>query len=294
LVFGRSPDYPSGRRLFRRVVLAAVLGCSSAALANGHGPVYGLAPPTLGEGAFSLDVAAMARFAGPDVDSSFRAMLTYGITSDLQVSASLPMPLYMKGDLQPVRMMAMLPEPIAAEVMLGWRFHRQEPAVGARFESTLFLAFDYPVEAQPPGTPIVPSLMGALVTGYASRSVYAWLGVLYNRSMTASDARYHQGDQAMASLVLGYRPPFLERDAPHPDWRFFVEVIGEYTFPDEALGQTVANTGGGRVLVGPTVLGLFGAWGISGGPLFPVYSSLNGNQPADIVRLAIIFTYWWF
>lgn len=98
----------------------------------------------------------------------------------------------------------------------------------------------------------------------------------------------------MASLVLGYRPPFLRRDEPHPDWRLFIEGVGEYVRPDEVAGRLLPNTGGARVFVGPTVLGIFGVWAVSGGPLFPVYSALNGSQPADVVRLAVIFSYFWF
>ncbi|HUB07512.1 MAG TPA: hypothetical protein VMB50_10950 [Myxococcales bacterium] len=98
----------------------------------------------------------------------------------------------------------------------------------------------------------------------------------------------------MATLVLGYRPPFLQRDEPHPDLRIFLEAVGEYVMPDQGDGQTIPNTGGERIMVGPTALALFGAWGVSGGPLFPVCSDLNGTQEPDRVRLAVVFSYWWF
>jgi hypothetical protein len=278
--------------------LPVVLLLASRALANGHGPVYGLATPTLSEGGWAVDVGAMDRLAGTrSQDLNLRPMVSYGLTSDVQLSASVPLPLYSRGTLDPVRMMALMPAAPDVEMLLGWRFHRQAPAVGARFESTLYAGVDYPVEASPPGIAPAPAVVGALVTGYASRSIYAWIGGLYRRSLTALEAD-HPGDQIMASLVLGYRPPFLARDAPAADWRIFLEGVGEYTLGDQGQGQlagrTVPNTGGTEVLVGPTVLGLFGAWGISGGPLFPVYSALNGNQPTERVRLALIFTYWWF
>jgi hypothetical protein len=48
------------------------------------------------------------------------------------------------------------------------------------------------------------------------------------------------------------------------------------------------------MFVGPTVLGLFGPWGISGGPLFPVYRHLNGTQREERFRFVINYTYWWF
>lgn len=44
--------------------------------------------------------------------------------------------------------------------------------------------------------------------------------------------------------------------------------------------------------LGPTLLGLYGGWGISGGPMFPVYSDLNGDRGPDKVRLVVNFTRW--
>jgi hypothetical protein len=296
-------DFPPERvaritRHVRRARLAAcisiILLLAARALANGHGPVYGLATPTLSEGGWSLDVGAMDRLAGTQSHNlNLRPMVSYGLTSDVQLSVSIPLPLYSRGAIDPARMMALMPASPDVELLIGWRFHRQAPAVGARFESTLYAGVDYPVESSPSGIASTPAPVGALVTGYASRSLYAWIGGLYRRSLTALDAD-HPGDQVMASLVLGYRPPFLARDAPASDWRIFIEGVGEYTFPDQISGRSAPNTGGTEVLVGPTVLGLFGAWGISGGPLFPVYSALNGTQPTERVRLALIFTYWWF
>ena len=46
------------------------------------------------------------------------------------------------------------------------------------------------------------------------------------------------------------------------------------------------------LILGPTVLGLFGPWGISGGPLFPVHSDLHGDQPEEDVRFVVNFSYW--
>jgi hypothetical protein len=34
------------------------------------------------------------------------------------------------------------------------------------------------------------------------------------------------GDLVLYRLVFGYRPHLFQKDYPHPDGRFFVEVIG--------------------------------------------------------------------
>lgn len=289
---------PSHVHVVRRgaLVLAFALGLVSAvpepALASGHGPVYGLATPTLGKGGWSLDLAVMGK-AGEQDMAMTRPMLGYGITEDLQVSVSLPMPLYVPIGTRPARTMAMMPANRDVEVLLGWRFHRASPAVGARFESTAFVGLLYPTDSIRAGVRTAPGLYGAAVTGYASRTVYAWVGGLYRRYMTPTgETADHPGDLAMYSFVFGYRPGFFRKDYPHPDWRIFLEVVGEYTARDRVAGRELANTGGHQIFVGPTLLGLYGNWGISGGPVFRVYDDLNGIQPKDKLRVVVNFTYW--
>jgi hypothetical protein len=190
-------------------------------------------------------------------------------------------------------MMAMMPAVPDVELLLGYRFHRRSPKVGARFESTALVGFDYPTDAIRAGVRTAPGLYGALVTGYASRTVYAWVGGLYQRYMTPSgETADHPGDLAMFSVVFGYRPARFRKDYPHPDWRIFIEVVGEHRARDVVAGAPVLDSGGQQIFVGPTLLGLYGSWGISGGPVFRVSQDLNGTQPNDRVRLVANFTYW--
>lgn len=279
----------------RALAVSVLLLAAPAARANGHGPVYGLATPTLGEGGWSLDVAAMGKLGGGDDDRvMLRPMVGYGITPDLQLSLSIPVPLYSRaGSVPAPRMMAMMPAPPDDEVLLAWRFARKDNAVGSRIESTAILGADYPTDDMRGGVQTSPGIVAGAVTGYASRSIYLWAGVLYRRYMSPTGGTAdHVGDLIQYSLVVGYRPPVFRRDYPAPDWRVFVEAVGEYAFADEHAGQVLPDTGGDRIFVGPTLLGLYGAWGISGGPMFPVYQRLNGDQPREKVRLAVDFTYW--
>lgn len=284
------------RRLIRRLVLVAATLAAPASegdAQSGHAPVYGLSTPTLPDRGWSVELTAMARLVGDRAATMFRPAVEYGITEDLQVSLSLPMPLYVEEGIRPVRMMGRMPATSDVEWTLAWRFHRQAPDVGARFESTAYLSFAYPTDAARAGVRTSPGFAAAVATGYASRSVYAWGGALYRRYMSPSGATAdHLGDLAMYSLVAGYRPPFFRHDFPRPDWRLFVEAVGEYTEPDELAGQVVPNTGGHRLFVGPTLLGLYGAWGISGGPMFPVYHDLNGIGDRDRVRFVVNVSTW--
>ncbi len=266
----------------------------AAAGAQGHGPIYGLSTPTLGAGGWSLDLGTMGRVArNGEWMAMFRPMLSYGITEDLQASVSLPMPLRTPEGGRPARSTTRMPATPDVELLVGWRFHRTGTGVGSRFESTAFLGFDYPTDRTRAGARTAPGVVGALATGYASRAVYLWLGGLARRYMTASGTTAdHPGDLAMASVVVGYRPPPFRREYPHPDWRVFLEAVGETSGRDVIGGVRQPDSGGRQLFVGPTVLGLFGAWGVSGGPMFPVHSRLNGGQTRDSVRLAFDVIFW--
>ena len=263
------------------------------ATAQGHGPVFGLSTPTLGAGAWSVDMTMMGRITDGGDMLMLRPLVSYGLTEDFQLSGSFPMPLYRREGLRPVRATTRMPATSDVEVTLGWRFHRRGTAVGTRFESTAYVSFDYPTEATTGGLRTAPGITAAAVTGYASRSVYVWAGGLYRRYLSPSGPTTdHVGDLAMYSLVLGYRPPLFRQDFPKPDWRIFLEAIGEWSARDILSGADVADTGGHRVFLAPTLLGLYGAWGVAGGPAFPVYTNPNGPQPREKVRWVFNFIMW--
>lgn len=262
--------------------------------AQGHGPIYGLSTPTLGRGGWSLDVGAMSRLLDGTGTLMLRPMVSYGMTEDLQASVSVPVPVRSPGSAPDIRGWSRMPVVPDLGLMLGWRFHRNALGVGTRFESTLWGGVEVPLDSERGSVETLPGLFGAIVTGYASRSVYAWVGGGYRRyAGSGGPTPSRIGDVAIASLVLGYRPSTFRREYPYPDWRMFVEVVAEWIGSDVLDGQRQPRTGGEQVFIGPTLLGLYGFWGISGGPVFPVYQDWNGSQPKDRIRLAVNATFWW-
>jgi hypothetical protein len=261
--------------------------------ASGHGPVFGGATPTLGKGGWSFDQAWMGRRdrTGDD-DQMLRSMIGYGITEDLQVTASLPIELTSSGRMPMGRMTAMMSGNREAEALVGWRFHRKEVGEGARVESTAYVGGTVPLESRRAGIRTAPSAYVSAATGYASRAHYFWIGASYQRPI--EDAGDRLGDVKSYSVVYGYRPRALRLDYPKPDLRFFVETVGEITGRARHGRMMMADTGGHVVLTGPTTLLLYKEYGISGGALFPVHQRTNGAQPRERFRFGVNFSYFFW
>ena len=273
------------------LVVATTLDAGLAA--SGHGPVFGGATPTLGKGGWSFDQAWMGRRDRTgDSDQMLRSMIGYGLTEDLQLTASLPIELTSTGRLPIGRMTALMSGNRDVEAILGWRFRRRTVGEGARFESTAYAGGTVPTDSRRAGIRTSPSLYVAAASGGASRAHYFWASGGYQRSF--DDRGDRLGDIKSYGIVYGYRPPALRLDYPKPDLRFFVEAVGEVTGHARHRGVPVTSTGGHVLLAGPTVLLLYKEYGISGGALFPVYQRTNRAQSREQFRFGVNFSYFFW
>lgn len=258
--------------------------------ASGHGPVFGFATPVNSEGETSFDLGVYARNAAFGSQTEIKSMLSYGITPQVQVSVVAPA-LVQSGSL-PMSMMA------GGEFQgnVAWRFHHQPNAVGRRFESTASLGVVVPGPQDDFGMfsrfHRAPGINGWLATGMASRSQYFWLGA------GATHFAERGGDQRpnviSTSLVYGYRPPAWRADKHEWDWRLFAEMVGEHVGTAERAGLTTLGSGANQIFIGPSTLGIYKAFAISGGLQFPVYSDLGRLFPHERARLAINVSYFLF
>lgn len=268
----------------------SLLAYACSAGADGHGPAFALATPTLAEGQWSSDTAAMSTSNDMGSAVSFREMMGYGIDEDLQAAFAFPLA---QGNAPAETMRAtqgMMGGGKDLEASLLWRFQRTATGIGARRESSLLLSAWDGRDADVEGLNEGQGLALSAVTGYASRSVYWWLGGGLQHYFPRNGGRL--GDLYYLSAVWAWRPDYFRRDAPASDWRLLLEALGESSAKDEAGGTTLANSGGRKLFLGPSVLGLYGAWGVELGALLPLSQSLNGNQPKDRYRAKAVFTYW--
>ena len=271
------------------VVLTAF---AATAAASGHGPIFGLATPTNAKGGWSLDLGTMGRVGENNLGTMERAMFSYGVTEDLQLSFSVPA-IFNSAPLAPARITGMMPSSPDFEGLAAWRFQRHATGVGTRLETTAYVGLLVPGPQRPAGMlgslQRAPGLYTAITTGMASRANYIWGGI--------GNTHYAQrgGDQRpnifTYTLVYGYRPIPLRKDYPHWDWRVFGEMTGEDSSRVLKAGMLMPGTGGDQLLLGPGTLGIYKNYAIEAGIQFPVYRNTGLRFDREKLRFAINFSY---
>ena len=260
--------------------------------ASGHGPVFALATPTNPKGGFGFDTSFMGRYGGGS-GSMFRGTLGYGITENVKVSFSAPL-VFKSEPFTNSRTAAVTPMGGDFEALGLWRFHRNDFGVGARFESTAIggLLLPGPQADSGPlsGIRNRPGALVGIVSGVASRSHYVWGGTTYQRYGEAGGDR--RPDLLFYSFAYAYRPESWRKDQGW-DWRIFGECTGERTGLLERAGRDVSGTRGNQIFVGPTTLGVYKNYAVSGGVQFAVHRNVGQIYPRERVRVAVNFT-WFF
>src|SRR2546423_12523121 len=74
----------------RKTFLVLMMLWSAAALATGHGPVFGYATPVNSAGEWSFDAGFDARNFTSGTDAAIRSMFSYGFTPHVQWSMIIP------------------------------------------------------------------------------------------------------------------------------------------------------------------------------------------------------------
>lgn len=271
-------------------LLAVILAAVPPAFANGHGPVFGAATPTLGRGAWSIDQAWTMRFGEQAArEHMLKTMVTFGITEVFQASVSVP-ELMSDNRLPAARMMTAVSNDRELEALAGYRFHRTPVGIGGRRESTLYVGGTVPFEDTRGGVAAGGSLIVAAATGYAGRAHYVWFGGALQRYFSRGDDRL--GDSRTLTAVYGYRPKVFRVDHGRPDLRFFVESTLEDRQVNESPVARFARPPR-TLFVGPTTLLVYRAMALSGGIQWAAYQRESAGVK-ERARVAVNFSYFWF
>jgi hypothetical protein len=272
--------------------MVAIAATGAPLHASGHGPLFGAATPVLGRGGWSFDAALMGRSTEDAIAQTLRALISFGVTENLQLSASLPLELGTHPPMPNSRMMAMMSHGNDVEVLAGWRFHTQPVGIGGRFESTIFVGWTHPLDSGSNIHKMTPSFSVTAATGYASRAHYFWIGGGHQQYLEQDGDR--PSNVTSYSVVYGYRPPAWRLDYPKPDVRIFGELVGERIGYAKHFGIDYPFSGGTTVFAGPSVLALYKAYGLEAGVLFPLYRNMNIGEREERLRFGINFAYFFW
>ena len=258
---------------------------------SGHGPVFGYATPTNSQGEWSFDFGLLERNTALGSQFTARSMFTYGFTPYMQLS--LTAPAIVTNTNVPTTMMT---GGDFFQSNFAWRFQHKAPAVGKRIETTAFGGFVVPGPQAGSGlmsrVAREPGFNAGLVSGLASRSHYFWVGGGYTRFMERDNTR--MPTTLSYSLVYGYRPRALRKDYPFWDWRLFGELTGEWDSSLIMSAVPMPGTHAHQVFVGPTTLGIYKTFAISGGVQIPIYRDVGFLLPRERIRVSINVTYFLF
>ena len=275
----------------RLLILAILLTVGPQAFAQGHGPLFGLQTPTLAQGGVDFNAAAMSIATENEESYMLRYIWSYGLTEDLQLNITTPTVISRLNNSPRTRGNSNMPANGDIEASVWYRIFSSAFSVGKRFESTAIVSASAPTEESRGGTNVGNSIHAAISTGYASRTWYVWVGGGYQYYFEKD--REQLGDLPYASLVVGYRPNIFMGDYPKPDWRIFVESLAEFPGTNKLEEEIpTLDERGRKVMVGPSFLGLYGAWGVSFGALFPVYQDVNQSFNKEKYRLSMNLSYW--
>lgn len=271
------------------MVLACAFALPGIAVAADHGPVFSYATPVNSQRELSFDTGIFGRSGSQGTQFSTGSGFGYGITPHLTLNAFLPAT-FGSGSLPESRIVP------GSEWSAGasWRFQHSVTSVGKRIESTASLGVVVPGPQQDSGVLAnlhrAPGVAGALATGLASRSQYAWIGGGYTRFAEASHDR--RPDTISWSGVYGYRPARLRRGYDKWDYRGFAEFTGEHTGNVRTSGAILPSSSTTTLWLGPSALAIFKNIAISGGVQAPLVRDASESiYGREHVRFAINFSY---
>ena len=304
------------------VVVCVLCVAALPAMGDGHGPAFAFSTATLGAGDVDIETDVMWRARS----YMLAPRVSYGVRENLQISFSSPFHLN-HGDHPTGRFDAMMPGNPEAEFLLGWRFYHVSPGVGTRNEATLYAGGSALTQEVPraDGPPLrrQPGLYVALAAGRVARSYDVWAGIGYQKyGQWNSGVDDHQSNTLLTSFAVGWRPPFLNKDYPRPDFRVFWETTGEevglawrdrappgfgggsgggghthaersvFLPPKPSNIQYLRNSGGTAIFSGPSLLCTYRNMAFQAGILFPLMDDPNGNQRTEPFRASVGISYY--
>lgn len=235
-----------------------------------HEPVFSLGPETIYEGGVGIETEVEFEKADEEREAPLHYEIIYGLTENLAITAAIPHILEKRDG-------ATISEGLGeAALRAKYQFFRKD-TLGAQDKATVIYGMKFPTgdeDDRPPlGSGALDHLFG-LSGGHESTTWYAFATGRYVLRPEAGTRE--KGDRVLVDAAGGFRP-WLR---PYKSWDLVVllETSYEYAGRDQRDGSTLVNTGGHRLLTGPTFLWSIRNVMVKGGIQLPLWHDLNGDQ----------------
>jgi len=231
--------------------------------ASAHEPLFGLGPHTVGQYAWAVE----SNFERGEHGWLNDYELTYGITPDFAVTASMPYIFSREGTNSGF-----------GDVLLRakYRFLRKDVLNGSNAFG-LHGGIKLPAgnRAQLSGSGTTDYFFG-LSFGHETRKNYAFADVRYQ--VNGSVGNVVRGNVESVDVAYGIRP--WQMEYKQPDLVLLVEMLGEFTGRNSVKGVDDRNIGGYTLSIAPGFLFSYRNMMFKGGVKVAMLNRLNGAQPS--------------
>lgn len=251
--------------------------------AHAHEPVFGLGPETIYKGGIGLETEIEHEKEGSERETAMHYEIIYGVTEDFSLTLGVPHIIEKKEG-------AEISDGLGEIALRGKYQLFRKNTLGASDKVALIYGLKFPTgdEDKEPtlGSGSLDHLFG-LSLGHESRTIYGFIAGRY--LLKTESGGKEKGDKVLIDVAFGFRP-WLR---PYKSWDFVVLLENSYIFSekDEVNGIKQENSGGEKILIGPTFLWSIRNLMIKGGIQFPVWQDLNGDQEETDFRSVIAVEY---
>ena len=262
------------------VVIGGLIALTSQS-ALAHDPVFGIGPHVLFKDGTEFALEIDSSKAGSSNEQGLGLQMTYGLTGDWAVGATVPYDFKDNGSDSSDGFGDF-------SAFTKYRFWRED-SLGLQESAAVFLKVITDTGSNSKTPPIGKGTTDTIVGityGSEGRKWYKWASARYRFNGT-NNAGIERGDKILIDFVGGIRPNltgYLETDIV-----WLLELNGEFGKRARLNGSTLANTGGTEWFISPGIFWTQRNFAIKAGVQIPIYANLNGNQDESDYRAKMSF-----
>lgn len=261
--------------------LTFLLSLTNSAFA--HEPVFSLGPETIYKDGVGIETEFEFEHGDKEKEGVLHYEILYGLTENIALTLEVPQFLEKKEDTDTSDGLGDI------ALRTKFQFYRKD-SLGVQDKATLIYGLKFPSgdEGKKPalGSGSIGHLFG-LSLGHESTTIYGFATARF--FLRTDSGSKDKGDRILLDVSFGFRP----RLRAYKSWDLVLLLETSYIFiqKDKINGAKQPNTGGRKLLIGPTFLWSIRNIMLKGGFQFPVWQGLEGSQKKEDFRSVVAIEY---